>query len=131
MGGSADHRGSYEALRAGDGSRGGQASASNEGNKPQWSGNSVTTADNRENSRDGVGAVGIDMVIYNSSSWASAALWLESQRTSSVQLIVLVETKLLPGDPVGRAAIRAATMGWKGVWVPALPSPSGHGLRSS
>jgi hypothetical protein len=67
------------------------------------------------------------MVIYNSSSWASAALWLESQCSPSTQLVVLVETKLPPGDPVGRAAIRAATMGWRGVWAPALPSPSGHG----
>ena len=65
--------------------------------------------------------------MFNSSSWASAALWLESHCPPSVMLVVLVETKLLPGDPVGRAAIRAAAMGWKGIWTPALASPTGHG----
>ena len=65
--------------------------------------------------------------MFNSSSWASAALWLESHCPPSVMLVVLVETKLLPGDPIGRAAIRAAALGWKGVWAPALPSPTGHG----
>ena len=55
------------------------------------------------------------MAMFNSSSWASAALWLESHCPPSGMLVVLVETKLLLGDPVGRAAIRAAAMGWKGL----------------
>ena len=55
--------------------------------------------------------------VYNSPRWAAAARWLATVQ-AGVKLAALVQTRLT-GDWATRAQVRAAQLGWCGVWADA------------